>query len=363
MASSGFAFFGGEDYAAFVVGLALSHSISGIIPSVFLAAPNSDNLLSALPGHRLLAEGKGLKAVHASVFGAAASSVLSITLSPLVLFLVVSYKGLLESVTPFLLLGALMLSIATEETRRKKLIAAGVVACSGSFGLVSIQSGWGFDPLFPVFTGMFALAPLARSAASSTNLPIQSLEVGRLDPVRLVVPSLKGVLGGALIGFVPAVGPAQACFLFSFFQSFNSVEYLAFISSVVVSSTFFNFHAASLFGEAHSGAAAFLLNEASGAGGVELSSWAALSSVFLACFFTLTASRRFLEALKGADYSLLNASILAFLLALVFRLSGPLGLFVGVLSALIGYAALASGIKRINLIAFLSIPTIVFYLW
>ena len=362
MASSGFSFFQGGDYAAFVVALALSHSISGIIPSVFLAAPNSDNLLSALPGHRLLLEGKGLRAVHASVFGAASASVLSLLLSPAILFLVVAYKPVLEAVTPFLLLAALSLSVLTEESKRKKFMALGIAACSGLLGMLSVSSSWGFEPLFPVFTGMFALAPLARSAFSSTPLPVQSIEPAEMDSKGLLLPSVKGVLGGALIGFIPAVGPAQAGFLFSFFQGFNSIEYLAFISSVVVSSAFFNFHAASLFGEAHSGAAVFLLNEFPGAG-VEFLSLAALSSAFLACFFALAASRRFLQALNGVDYSVLNASILAFLLALVLRLSGPLGLALSLLSAFLGYAVLASGVKRINLLSFLSVPTIAFHLW
>ncbi len=47
------------------------HSFVDFVPSVFIGAPDPDEALSVLPGHRLLMEGRGMAAVRAAAVGSA----------------------------------------------------------------------------------------------------------------------------------------------------------------------------------------------------------------------------------------------------------------------------------------------------
>jgi len=76
LASGWFAGFGaGPEDALLMVGAMLvsclvAHLLTGILPSVFLGAPDPGLALSVLPAHRLLMKGRGVEAVRCSVTGA-----------------------------------------------------------------------------------------------------------------------------------------------------------------------------------------------------------------------------------------------------------------------------------------------------
>lgn len=55
--------------AAMLVSCLIAHTMTGILPSVFLGAPDPGLALSVLPAHRLLLEGKGIEAVRCSLMG------------------------------------------------------------------------------------------------------------------------------------------------------------------------------------------------------------------------------------------------------------------------------------------------------
>ncbi|MFA6668941.1 MAG: tripartite tricarboxylate transporter permease, partial [Candidatus Methanomethylophilaceae archaeon] len=67
-----------------VVSAAVVHSFTDFVPSVFVGAPDADEVLSLLPGHRLLRDGKGMLAVRSaasgSLVGASVSVILAIPL-------------------------------------------------------------------------------------------------------------------------------------------------------------------------------------------------------------------------------------------------------------------------------------------
>lgn len=70
--------------AAFIMGALVAHTIAGVVPSVYLGAPQGENVLSVLPGHRLLLAGEGWEGVRCSVLGAVGGALLSLALLPLV---------------------------------------------------------------------------------------------------------------------------------------------------------------------------------------------------------------------------------------------------------------------------------------
>ncbi|NOZ59643.1 MAG: hypothetical protein GXO66_08755, partial [Euryarchaeota archaeon] len=54
---------------SFIVALSVTHSFVNYVPAIFLGAPQEDNVLATLPGHRLLQEGRGYEAVRLTVLG------------------------------------------------------------------------------------------------------------------------------------------------------------------------------------------------------------------------------------------------------------------------------------------------------
>jgi TctA family transporter len=108
-----------------IVAAAVAHSILDFLPSIFLGAPEEGTALSTLPGHRLLLEGRGLDAVLCSAYGglvgAAAAVALCLPLSlllgpPLGLF------PLLDQVTPFLVVAALIVLVLSEKGKDLRVV-------------------------------------------------------------------------------------------------------------------------------------------------------------------------------------------------------------------------------------------------
>src|SRR3989344_3219211 len=53
-----------------IVSMAITHTFLNVLPAVYLGAPDSEGkILSVLPGHRMLLQGKGYEAVTLTVMG------------------------------------------------------------------------------------------------------------------------------------------------------------------------------------------------------------------------------------------------------------------------------------------------------
>jgi putative membrane protein len=76
------------DFVGFVVGISVTNTILNYIPSVLLGVPQEDTVLSVLPGHKFVLEGRGYEAIALTILGALSSSIFALILLPL-LFLVV----------------------------------------------------------------------------------------------------------------------------------------------------------------------------------------------------------------------------------------------------------------------------------
>ena len=55
--------------ACCVMSASVVHSYVDFVPSVFIGAPDSEDAVSVLPGHRLLLQGRGMEAVRSAAIG------------------------------------------------------------------------------------------------------------------------------------------------------------------------------------------------------------------------------------------------------------------------------------------------------
>ncbi len=106
--------------SASIIGCTVVHTYMDIIPSVFLGAPDEDNVLSVLPGHRMMLAGRGIEAVKMSLLGSLGATAFSV-------FLLVPFRFTLgppvelyahmENYVPYLLLVIMGLLVLFENPR------------------------------------------------------------------------------------------------------------------------------------------------------------------------------------------------------------------------------------------------------
>ncbi|MAG39267.1 hypothetical protein CMO90_04240 [Candidatus Woesearchaeota archaeon] len=74
--------------ACFIISMSVTHSFLDSIPSIYFGAPDSDQVLGVLPGHRYLLAGHGYIALKLTVIGSFGALLLSILLFPFFMLIV-----------------------------------------------------------------------------------------------------------------------------------------------------------------------------------------------------------------------------------------------------------------------------------
>ena len=62
----------------FIVSLSITHTFLDSIPSIYLGAPDSDHVMSILPGHKYFLEGKAYEAFILTLIGSLSAVIISI---------------------------------------------------------------------------------------------------------------------------------------------------------------------------------------------------------------------------------------------------------------------------------------------
>ena len=94
--------------AVSILAMSITHVFLDSIPSVFLGAPDTDQVLTVLPGHRLLLNGTGYKAVALISLGALCAILLAIIISPLTIIFI---KKTFELIRPYIGIILIIVSI------------------------------------------------------------------------------------------------------------------------------------------------------------------------------------------------------------------------------------------------------------
>jgi putative membrane protein len=129
-------------FAVLILSMAVVQTFLDILPAIFLGAPDPDNALSILPGHRMLLEGRGFEAVRLSATGSLGAVLLASGLAmPMVVLIPAIYPYLQAVLFPLLLFLEASI-IITESTTRKMLYALGVILLSGVLGILVTSSGF-----------------------------------------------------------------------------------------------------------------------------------------------------------------------------------------------------------------------------
>jgi len=385
--------------ASLIAGMMISHSFMDIIPSVFLGAPDPAASLSVLPGHRLVMEGRGYRAVLFSAYGSLGALFIAIVFLFPVRFLMgppgLAYEKLVPYMADILILLVLFLIVQegqkTEgrERYRQMGFALASFLLSGFVGFLLLDapnvSRLFISPIrtdtstcifFPLFTGLFGLSTLLISLRDSAEIPEQSTdEEWEGYGKRGIVSAVTGTVAGLLVGWFPGITSASATSAVKSVSKEDSAEdFIMSVSGVNTAGVLFSLIALFTIMKARSGAVHAVENILMlGRGGIErwnaflppgdfaaLLFSATLASI-LAFFLTLKIGRYAAKKMSRINYSALVKGVSIFLIAMTLLLTGPFGLFILLLATIIGMIPTMTGINRVHLMGVLLLPIILYF--
>ncbi|MEZ8078982.1 MAG: tripartite tricarboxylate transporter permease [Candidatus Poseidoniaceae archaeon] len=233
--------------AGIIVSTGTVHTFLNYIPSALMGAPDADQALSLLPGHRMLLSGNAARGVAWSARGSQLGLFLSL---PLIILARIAFGpelgwySQLRDVLPFLLFIISALLLATETTRLDwpkwlQNVTGGLLGTDSrlagffsatAFFLLTGLFGWtilgpsslparspldmpGASLLLPSLAGLFGVANLLDIYATTSHLPPQK-ENWELPPIRpLLVPCFWSGVAGASMGVLPGMTASQATVL------------------------------------------------------------------------------------------------------------------------------------------------------
>ncbi len=343
----------------FIVAMAVVNSMVDAIPSILLGAPDSGSELAVLPGHKMLMNGNGYAAVRLTVTGSFGAMLLCIALMPLIVFLVPNAYALLRPYMHVMLIAFVTLMLLSE---KKKLVALCCFLMAGIIGILS--SSLPIDRnlvLFPIFSGFFGMSMLILQLKNKTKPPEQSLDAAPVSKKTKTRSVLTGTLGGIFSGLLPGVGSSQIAAFASIDN--NDHSFLMKMGAITTANVILSLMALWLISNPRSGVA-MVVDQLMEIGFNEFLVMiaASVAACAIGAMATLAIAKRFVKILQKADYTKISASVLAFIVALIFLFTGVYGLFLAGMCCSLGIAVNLSGIRRGNLMGVLIVPTVLFFI-
>ena len=337
------------------------HTFLDIVPSLALGVPDAAMAAAALPGHRLVLEGRGREALRLSALGSGGAAVLAAPLSVPVTQLMTAVWPVLRTNLRAVLAAVAVLLVLTERTPTAMAGAAVSLLASGLLGLAVLDltpaaplAAGGM--LAPLFAGLFG-APVLVDAVGGGGVPPQD------DPVLAVsrreVGGLTGVgtVAGAVVGYVPAVSSAVAATaaLLAVPGRYGARGFVVATSGVNTSNTIFALFALVALGTPRTGV---LVAVDSVGAPLSLPHLLAAVAVAAAAGFGLvvTVGDRYLAAVGRLDATRLSLGILAGLAGLSYLFAGRVGVVVYVAAAVVGLVPARFRARRANLMGVLLLP-------
>jgi putative membrane protein len=346
---------------AFVAAISVSNTIVNFIPSIFIGAPEEETSLSVLPGHRMLLRGEGYSALFFTVTGSALGAVLTAAALPVMYLAIPALYAGTKVYTHLLLLFVFLLLLAMERGWTKRACAAFMFITSGLAGVALLNSMPSEAVLFPALSGLFGIPLLVLGLRGRASFPRQKArKAASVKPLR---GGIAGWFAGLLVGLLPGIGSAQAGMLSGTALRGRQKDFMVSLGAIATSNIMFTFLALGIIGRARSGAAA-AMQEIGGATGMEAMAFimaVSLFTCFISCLLTLWMGRRAAGMLSGIDYGKVNLTVLAAIFILIAALTGPAGLAIAALLSVIGLSCELLGVKKMYLMGFLMLPTMLYF--
>ncbi len=341
-----------------IIAMAVTHTFLDTIPSVFLGAPEAETVLSILPGHRLLLEGRGVEAVLLTVVGSLGGLVLASLFVPFILQVVETVYSFVRPAIGWILVAVCAFMILRDQ---KKLWALFLFVLSGVLGIVVLDLPLE-EPLFPFLSGLFGVSMRLMSLSSKVSIPPQmSGEIGVENTGKAVGVA---VLIGWFASFLPGLGPAQAAVLGSEIVSLTERGFLILVGGLSTVNMVLSLVTFFVLEKARNGAVVAVSALMSfSAQDFSIFICVALIAGGVATLLAISLSKVFSSLLTKVDYQKVCLSVISLIFVLVTVLTGWLGIMVLVVSTAVGLIPAIKEISRSHMMGCLLVPVIGYFLF
>jgi len=356
---------GPVEFAIVMMSMGITHTFLDFIPAIFIGVPNEDTAMSILPAHKLVLEGKSFLAVKITGFGSFLGLLFSILLiGPVLIILPIVYERFRFLIFYIIIIMSFYL-IIREVGLSKKGVSLIIFILSGTLGLIvlNLKAISSTQVLFPVFAGLFGLSNIVHSINSSQRyVPQEPFAVLKVDR-RMIVNGFYGTVGGALVGILPAMSPAQIAILLSGLIGSDTISFIIAVSAINTSDCIFSLVSLYSMGNPRSGVTVMLSRL------FELSWYDFMLLIAVTCFIApivlivhLKIGGYMIGFISRINYKLISIISAIFVWIVIYWLTGFLGVFISVVSMVIGLLPILSGVGRTHLMGVLIIPTLSFFL-
>jgi putative membrane protein len=365
-----------EILCVFLISMAISHALLEFIPSMFLGVPEEGTVLSVLPGHQLLLEGRGKEAVRLAAVGGFGAILVTALLLPIFIMVLPAIYG---SIKPYiwilLVIIVIFMFIRLNNDLKSFLWSVVLFLFSGIMGYVMLNSPVSSNvSLLCIFTGLFGVSTLIYSLQQRSFIPTQN----RFHHFRINSDILRGIfaggIAGSVLGFLPGFGPAQGSLIAQElvgggnFES-NSESFVTAISGVNTADTLFSLVMIFLIGNPRSGIAVYVNNILQNFDFSHLIFFVftALTAVSISLVLCLKAGDIVSESIEKINYRKLSVVVIIFMSLLVigFSIWYHANLFfmllVYITAIALGLLPHYLGVNKSNLMGVLIVPAIVIY--
>lgn len=190
------------------------HTFLNAVPALALGVPDAEMAVTALPGHRLVLEGRGYEAIRLSALGSVLAVLVAVPLAvPVTMAVTVVYPTVRANLS--LVLGTVAICLVVSEYGwRARLGGILSFALAAGLGVATLDlepaaplDGGGM--LAPLFAGLFG-APVLIDAIRGGGVPPQEGRTVTMGRPLLGATAVAGALAGAIVGYIPGISAAIA---------------------------------------------------------------------------------------------------------------------------------------------------------
>jgi putative membrane protein len=346
---------------AAVLAAGVVHTFLDVVPALALGVPDPSMAATALPGHRLVLEGRGREAIRLSALGSGLAVLLAVPLALPVTGAMVAVYPTLRAHLPLALALVALLLVVTE--RGRLAMAGGVVALclAGALGWATLD----LDPaaplaaggtLAPLFAGLFG-APVLVESMGGGGVPPQDDATVTLPGRAVGGLGFVGTLSGAVVGYVPGVSAAVAATvsLLAVPGRHGARGFLVATSGVNTANTVFALFALVALGSPRTGVLVAFERSGAPTDLPLLLPAVALAAVAGFCLVLLVGDR-YLDLVGRLDNTRLAAGVLCLLAIVSLLFAGAVGVIVFAVASLVGLVPARFGARRVHLMGVLIGP-------
>ncbi|WP_247000406.1 tripartite tricarboxylate transporter permease [Halosolutus gelatinilyticus] len=337
------------------------HTFLNAVPAMALGVPDAEMAVTALPGHRLVIEGRGYEAVRLSAVGSLLAVLAAIPLAIPVTWAMTAAYPTIRSSLPLLLTMVVVALVAAERSWRARV--GGLLSFALAAGLGALTLDLSPDApldaggmLAPLFAGLFG-APVLLDAIRGGGIPVQDGAAIALPRRAVVVTAVAGAFAGAIVGYIPGISAAIAAVAVLVVVPADAGDrgYIVATSGVDTANTIFALFALVAIGQPRTGVmVAFESVNAPLKLPVLLAAvaLAGLIGFVLVC----TLGDAYLELVGRLSYRKISGTVLGLLVVLSYLFTGPLGVLVFGAAAAIGMVPVRLRARRVHLMGVLIGP-------